>query len=80
MAVSVPSHQQVETTTDRKLVKIQRTLTVGHPADTSPTQPLYLPRAQRISRKRAETDEKSQKTRESAARLRVLDITWKLHP
>lgn len=73
-------HQQMETTTDRQLVKIQRTLTVGHPAHMSPTQPLYLPRAQRTSRKKAEKDEKSQKTRESAARLRVPDITWKLYP
>lgn len=80
MAVSFPSQQLMETTTDRQLVKIQRTLTVGHPAHTSPTQSLYLPRAQRTSRKKVEKDEKSQKTRESATRFRVLDITWKLHP
>ena len=80
MAVTFPSHQQMETTTDRQLVKIQRTLTEGHPAHTSPAQPLYLPRAQRTSRKKVEKDEKSQKTRESAARLRVPDTVWKLHP
>lgn len=80
VTVTFPSHQQMETTTDRQLVNIQRTLTVGHPAHTSPTQPLYLPRAQRTSRKKAEKDEKSQKTRESAAGLRVPDITWKLYP
>lgn len=37
VAVSFPSHQQMETTTDRQLVKTQRPLTVGHSADTSPT-------------------------------------------